>query len=254
MKKITILIPCYNEEGGLGRVIDGVPKDQLAHLDYQTEIIVINNNSSDQTIKVARDRGVRIVSEKKQGKGNALKTGLRSISSDTDYVVMLDGDNSYKSKEIPRLIEPLESDFCDVILGSRLEGKVSENSLSLSHRVANWFFTFLVRRLYLVNTTDTCTGYFAWKKKVIDELVPYIKSSGFAVEVEMITKIAKLGYTIYSVPITYDRREGKSKISPVMDGIKITWILFKNVVWRPSYSNNRFNLIQTLFKNILQRN
>ena len=233
IKKITILIPCYNEEKGLGKVIDSVPLKKLDFFGYQTEIIVINNNSSDRTVKVAQEKGVKIVSEKKQGKGNALKTGFRNISSDTDYVVMLDGDNTYKCEEILRLIEPLENGFCDVILGSRLEGKINDCSFSLSHRLVNWFLTFFIRRFYLVNTTDTCTGYFAWKKKVIDELAPHIKSSGFAIEVEMITKMAKLGYKIYSVPITYDRREGHSKLSPILDGIKITWMLFKNLTWKP---------------------
>jgi dolichol-phosphate mannosyltransferase len=233
IKKITILLPCYNEEKGLSKVFDGVPLKKLAYFGYQTEIIVINNNSSDHTIEVALEKGAKIVTEKKQGKGNALKTGFINISSDTDYVVMLDGDNTYKSEEILRLIEPLENGFCDVILGSRLEGKINDCSFNLSHRLANWFFTFFVRRFYLVNTTDACTGYFAWKKKVVDELIPHLKSNGFAIEVEMITKMAKLGYKIYSVPITYDRREGHSKLSPILDGIKITWMLFKNLMWRP---------------------
>ena len=250
MKKISILIPCFNEEKGLGKVIDGVPAEKLAHLGYQTEIIVIDNNSSDQTVQVATERRVRIVSEKKQGKGNALATGFRSVSSNTDYVVMLDGDNTYKSKEIPRMIEPLESNFCDVIIGSRLEGKLNGTSLSLSHRIANWFFTFFVRRFYLTNTTDTCTGYFAWKKEVIDELIPHIKSSGFAIEAEMITKMARLGYKIYSVPITYDAREGDSKLSPIVDGIKITWMLFQNLAWKPSFSDDDMNILQTLFKKL----
>ena len=233
IKKITVLIPCYNEEKGIGKVIEGVPIKKLAYLNYKTEIIVINNNSSDHTIEVAIEKGAKIVTEKKQGKGNALKTGFRSISGDTDYVIMLDGDNTYKSEEILRLIEPLENGFCDVILGSRLEGKINDFSFSSSHRLANWFFTFFVRRFYLVNTTDACTGYFAWKKKVVDDLAPHIKSNGFAIEVEMITKMAKLGYKIYSVPITYDRREGHSKLSPILDGIKITWMLFKNLIWKP---------------------
>ena len=252
IKKITILLPCYNEEKGLGKVFDGVPLKKLAYLNYKTEIIVINNNSSDHTIEVAIEKGAKIVTEKKQGKGNALKTGFRNISSDTDYVVMLDGDNTYKSEEILRLIEPLENGFCDVILGSRLEGKINDCSFSFSHRLANWFFTFFVRRFYLVNTTDACTGYFAWKKKVIDELAPHIKSNGFAIEVEMITKMAKLGYKIYSVPITYDRREGHSKLSPYLDGVRITWMLFKNLMWRPKKKAiQNFTPIQKRSKNYL---
>ena len=249
LKKITILIPCYNEEKGIGKVIDDVPCEKLAHLGYQTEIIVINNNSTDNTIKIAYEKGYKVVSEKKQGKGNAIRAGFKSVSNDTDYVVMLDGDNTYKAKEIPRFIEPLENDFCDIIVGSRLEGKLNGDSLSFSHRVANWFFTFLTRRLYLVNTTDICTGYFAWKKEVIDELAPHIKSDGFGIEAEMITKMARLGFKIFSVPITYDKREGNSKLSPYLDGLKIIWILLKNITWRPKGKVNKTFNLSWRFKN-----
>ena len=248
MKKITVLIPCFNEERGIGKVIRNVPLKTLTKHGYKTEIIVIDNNSTDKTVRVARKYDVKILTENRQGKGNAIKTGFLNVSPDTKYVVMMDGDNTYKSKEIPRLIEPLESGFCDVIIGSRLEGKMNGTSLSISHRLANWFFTFFVRRFYLVNTTDTCTGYFAWKKKVIDELVPHIESSGFAVEAEMITKMAKLGYEIYSVPITYDPRVGESKLSPIMDGIKITWMMVKNLFWEPSFNNNKFYIPQIILK------
>ena len=242
MKKITVLIPCYNEEKGIGKVIDDIPIGKLKYLGYQTEVIVINNNSNDSTTNIAKEKGAKVISEKKQGKGNALRTGFRNVSADTDYVVMLDGDNTYKSKEIPRLIEPLENDFCDTVVGSRLEGKLNGTSLSFSHRLANWFFTFFVRRFYSVNTTDTCTGYFAWKKKVIDELILYTKSDGFAIEAEMITKMAKLKYKIFSVPITYDMREGYSKLSPYLDGIKIVWMLFKNLTWKPPSSDNSMSV------------
>lgn len=250
MKKISIIIPCFNEQKGIGKVIAGVPKDKLRKLGYKFEIIVIDNNSKDRTSKVAKSHGAKVFFEREQGKGAALITGFRNIGSDTDYVVMLDGDNTYKPSEIPRLIEPLESDFCDVIIGSRLEGKLNGTSLSPSHRLANWFFTFFVRKFYLVNTSDTCTGYFAWKKEVVDELIPHIESSGFAIEAEMITKMARLGYKIYSVPITYDAREGNSKLSPVVDGIKITWMLLKNLVWRPSLTDNNTSVLQTMFKKL----
>jgi dolichol-phosphate hexosyltransferase len=233
LKKITILIPCYNEEKGIGKVIDSVPDKKLADLGYKAEVIVIDNNSTDNTIAAALDKGSMVISEKKQGKGNAIRTGFRNVSSDTEYVIMLDGDDTYKSKEIPRLIEPLENGFCDVVVGSRLEGKLNGDSLSFSHRLANWFFTFLVRRLYFVTTTDICTGYFAWKKEVINELSPHLESNGFAIEAEMITKMARLGFKIFSVPITYDKREGDSKLSPYLDGIKITWMLLKNTIWSP---------------------
>lgn len=233
MKKITVIIPCYNEEKGVGKVIDDIPRKKLKERGYNLEILVMDNNSGDKTAEVAKGKGARVILEKKQGKGNAIRTAFKSISDDTDYVVMLDGDNTYKPREILRLIEPLKSDFCDVIVGSRLEGKMNGNAMSFSHRLANWFFTFIVRHFYGANVTDTCTGYFAWKKEVVDNFNGYLKSDGFAIEAEMITKIARLGYRIYSVPITYDPRHGDSKLSPISDGIKITSMLLRNINWKP---------------------
>lgn len=233
MKKITVVIPCYNEEKGLGQVIKDIPKKKLGELGYNVEVIVVDNNSSDDTHMVAVNNGAKVIFEGKQGKGNAMKTGFRNVSKDTDYVVMFDGDDTYKAYEIPRMIEPLESGFCDVIIGSRLEGKQNGNSMSVSHKLANWFFTFMTRHFYGANVTDTCTGFFAWKREVIDNLNGHIKSPGFAIEAEMITKMAKMGYKIYSVPITYDKREGDSKLSPISDGLKITKMLIQNIWWKP---------------------
>ena len=228
------MVPCYNEEKGVGNVIDGIPKEKLKELGFDVKIIVIDNNSKDKTCEVARKKGAIVISETKQGKGNAIRTGFQSISKDTDFVVMLDGDDTYKGFEIPRLIEPLENDFCDAIIGSRLEGKMNKNAMSLSHRTANWFFTFITRHFYSgANVTDTCTGFFAWKADVVRKLNGYIESPGFAIEAEMITKMSRLGYKIYSVPITYDPRHGESKLAPIGDGLRITWMLFKNITWKP---------------------
>jgi dolichol-phosphate mannosyltransferase len=233
MKKLTVVIPCFNEEKGIGKVLDAIPKAKLKELGFQTEVLVIDNNSKDKTAIIAKQKGAKVIQEKQQGKGAAIKAGFRLLSKNTDYVVMLDGDNTYKPQEIPRLIEPLESNFADVIIGSRLEGRINHHSMSSSHRLANWFFTFIVRHFYQANVTDTCTGFFAWKKPVIDSLLPHIKSKGFAIESEMITKMAKLGYKIYSVPITYSPRHGQSKLSPIWDGLRITSMLIKNKKWSP---------------------
>ncbi len=231
--KLTILIPCYNEEKGIGKVIDAVPTAFLSQLGYLTEIIVIDNNSTDKTAYVARKRKVTVIREKKKGKGNALKTGFRAVSRNTDIVVMLDGDDTYKAHEIPRLIEPLISNFCDVVIGSRLGGKVKGNSLKLQNRIANWGYTFLVRQFYGANTTDLLSGFVAWKKEVVDQLHPHLESEGFAIEMEMITKMSKIGFEMYSVPITYDERVGQSKIEAFSDGFKILYTLIKNLTWKP---------------------
>ncbi|MCL5439036.1 MAG: glycosyltransferase family 2 protein [Patescibacteria group bacterium] len=234
LNKLTILIPCRNEEKGIGRVIDDIPRRILKKLGYKVEIIVINNNSTDKTAHVALKRKAIVITETKKGKGNATKAGFRALNPDTVFVVMIDGDNTYKSKEIPRLVELLASDFCDAVIGSRLGGKIKRNSLKFQNRVANWTYTFLVRQIYRANVTDVLSGYFAWKKEVIDKLYPHLRSEGFEIEMEMITKMKKLGFDVYSVPITYDPREGESKLNKFRDGALILYTLFKNLLWNPN--------------------
>jgi glycosyltransferase involved in cell wall biosynthesis len=245
MKKITVIIPCHNEEKGIAKVLDHMPRRRLSELGYLTEVIIIDNNSTDRTAEIARSKNAAVIFEAAKGKGNAIKTGFNMVSHDTDYVVMLDGDNTYKPKEIIRLIEPLESGFCEVIVGSRLGGKMQKNSLKLQNRVANWVYTFLVRQFYRANVTDVLSGYFAWKKEVVDELSQHLTSSGFAIEMEMITKMVKLGHEMYSVPITYDERDGHSKISSITDGIKILFMFFKNLAWTPKKTKSSYQTRKT---------
>lgn len=233
MKKVTVVIPCYNEEKGIAAVIDGFPREQLRHHGYQLDVLVVDNNSSDRTTEVAREAGAVVVHEPKQGKGNAIRTAFYNISEDTDYVVMIDGDDTYKSTEILRLIELLDSGFCDVVIGSRMGGKMKEGSMKGFNRLGNWGFSFLVRTIYKVNVTDTLTGYFAWKRDVIVDLRQHLKSAGFAIEMEMITKMARMGHQIYSVPITYAPRLGESSLRPIHDGFRILREFARQLHWRP---------------------
>lgn len=233
-KKITILIPCYNEEGGIGDVIKGFDKNYIKSQGYDLDVIVIDNNSKDRTGEIARELGATVIVEKQKGKGNAMRTGFKSIPSDTDYVVMLDGDNSYKPQELLRLIEPLNSGFCRVVVGSRLTGRIMPGSMTTLNRAGNWVFSHLVKYLYMANVTDVLTGYFAWKREVIEDLHLHLESDGFAIEMEMITKMSKLGEEIYSVPISYEAREGESNLRPFYDGSRILAMLVRNLFWKPA--------------------
>lgn len=232
-KKITLLIPCYNEADGISCVIDGIPYQKLETAGYRIEIIVIDNNSTDNTALVARTCGARVIREPEQGKGNTIKTGFNAIAEDTDYVVMIDGDDTYKTSEILRLIEPLESGFCDTVMGSRLAGRMNAGSMKGFNRFGNWMFSVLVRNFYKVNITDTLTGYFAWRYEVIAKMRPFIISEGFSIEMEMIAKQAKLGFETYSVPITYAPRIGDSNLNPITDGFKILVMFSKHLFWSP---------------------
>lgn len=232
-KKVAVIIPCYNEAASIAQVIAKFPRKKLEQNALHIEIYVVDNNSADNTAAIARKAGAHVLHEPKQGKGNALRTGFRSLPSDIDYVVMLDGDDTYSPAEILRILEPLKSDFCDVVIGSRLGGRIQATAMSRFNLLGNRVFTAIVRGLYGANVTDVLTGYFAWKKSALDALEPHIASQGFAIEMEMITKMARMGHHMTSVPISYDPRAGESHLHPLRDGLRILSMLLKNLVWRP---------------------
>lgn len=232
-EKVAILIPCYNEEQGIAKVLDNIPYRTLAKHGFEHQVIVIDNNSSDRTSDIAASKGAHVIFELAKGKGNAIRKAFDCIDSDTAYVVMLDGDNTYDAREMLRLIEPISNNFCDVVIGSRLGGKVTKNAFKTQNRLANWLYTFLVRRFYGANITDVLSGYFAWRGDVIVEMRNHLNSDGFSIEMEMISKLVKLGYSMYSVPITYNVREGESKLESVKDGLKIISTFSRNLFWSP---------------------
>lgn len=233
-KKITVLIPCYNEENGIAEVIRKFPREKIEASNYSLEIMIVDNNSTDRTAEIARSLGATVITEKKKGKGNAVRKGFDSISEDTDYVVMLDGDDTYRPEEILRLVEPLESNFCEAVIGSRLLGRISDGSMTKMNLIGNRFFSTIVRFFYKVKVTDVLTGYFAWKKDTINRLRPHLKSPGFALEMEMVTKMAKLGVHITCIPISYDSRAGETNLHPIKDGLRILWMFTQNLYWKPA--------------------
>lgn len=235
-KKIVVLIPCKNEMAGIAAVVQGLPYTQAAKLGYVLEPIVIDNNSDDHTGLVAQAVGATVLFEEEPGKGNAMRKGFAYIPLDADYVAMIDGDNTYRPEELLRLIEPLDAGFCDVVIGSRMVGKISDGAMNAFNRLGNWGFSFLVRILYNENVTDVLTGYWAWTRESILELAPHVKADGFAIEMEMITKLARLKRSVYSVPISYVARAGESNLRPVHDGFRILLMLLRNLHWQPRAS------------------
>lgn len=232
-RKVYLLIPCYNEEKGVGTVIDNLPVSLLQESNYTVEVIVIDNNSVDRTAEVAASRGATVLHESKQGKGCAIITGFQSVPEDADYVVMIDGDGTYDIREIMRLLEPLERDFADVVVGTRLHGKLDYDSMKGLNRLGNWLFTFLARIAYKTNVTDVCSGFFAWKREVVKDLAQYLESNGFSIEMEMIAKMARMNYESCSVPISYHPRAGNSSLRPIYDGFLILRTWLKHLLWKP---------------------
>lgn len=232
IKKLAVVIPCYNEAASIAKVIGKLPREKLAKELFEISVYVVDNNSTDNTAELAAKAGATVIHEPRKGKGFALRTAFANLPNDVDYVTMLDGDDTYSPQEVLRMVEPLRSDFCDVVVGSRLGGHIQASAMTAFNRLGNWFFTNAVRIIYRANVTDVLTGYFAWKKEALDALYPHLKSEGFAIEMEMVTKMARLGQRLASVPISYHPRDGESHLHPIRDGLRILRMFIKNLTWK----------------------
>lgn len=126
-QQVSIILPALNEAETIGRVIDEIPREQLEHSGYSVRTIVVDNNSSDDTGKVARDRGAEVIFEPRRGKGIAVKTAFQYCNS--DYIFMLDSDYTYPATYIPQMLILLEDGF-SVVIGSRLSGKREVGAMS----------------------------------------------------------------------------------------------------------------------------
>ena len=220
MKHVTFLLPAYNEERAIGDLLKNVRRYQ------NSRIIVVDNNSKDRTAEIAKKSGVNVLRERKQGKAFAIKTGFENIKS--EYAVMLDADNTYDPIDAQKLVQPLMEDKADVVLGSRLLGKRENGSISRLNLFGNYVLSFFASLLYS-NVSDVCTGYWAFKKKVIEQLLQEgIDSDGFDLEAEMFSKISKNNFRVLEIPINYKNRLDAPKLNSVNDGVKIFRRLLTN--------------------------
>jgi len=218
--KICIILPALNEELTIGKVIDEIPRQALEYEGYQVEVVVVDNNSVDRTKEVAQAKGVRVISEPRRGKGRAVRTALASVKG--DFVFMLDADYTYPATYIRDMLKILCQDY-SVVIGSRLRGRREKGAMRRLNLFGNFLLSFIASVLYRTRTSDLCSGYWGMRGEVIPELK--LLADGFQLEVELFTQLAKKGYRIGEVPIYYRRREAKTKLSRIKDGIRIGRVL-----------------------------
>jgi len=225
-KKIVVIIPAFNEENSVGKVVTDIPKTIVS------DIIVVNNNSNDLTKTNAIAAGAIVVDESLQGYGNACLKGMALVSemkTKPDIIVFIDADYSDYPEEIEKLVKPiLEKDF-DMVIGSRALGKRERGSMTPQQIFGNWLATSLLKFFYKVSYTDL--GPFrAIKYQKLLDLKMIDKTYGWTVEMQL--KAAKQKLKITEVPVTYRVRIGHSKVSgtlkgTVMAGYKIITTIFK---------------------------
>ncbi|KUK01573.1 MAG: Mannosyltransferase [Methanobacteriaceae archaeon 41_258] len=213
MKDVTFIIPAYNEEKSIGHVIEKI--NRL----YQTDIIVIDNNSSDRTAEIAEEKGALVVKEKRQGKARAIFTGFKHLKK--DYAVMMDADGTYSPEDSILLISLLKSENADVALGSRVRGEREDDAISTINLIGNFILSLTASILYQ-RVSDVCTGHWAFTKKAIQYILKRsLNYPGFELEAEMFSKFSKAGFKIVEAPISYKCRRTEPKLSSIKDGFKI---------------------------------
>jgi dolichol-phosphate hexosyltransferase len=213
-KTISIIIPTLNEELSIGKVIDEIPKKTLEDAGYKVNILVVDG-STDHTADIARGKGARVITENRRGKGRAIRTALESVEA--DYLFMIDGDYTYSAAHIPEMIKILQT--YPVVIGSRLKGRREKGALRKVNLIGNYILTFAANILYGTRISDLCTGFWGFRRDVIDNI--NLTSDGFQLEADLLIQVAKKHYKIGEVPTLYRCREGKAKLSGIKDGLKI---------------------------------
>jgi glycosyltransferase involved in cell wall biosynthesis len=227
--KIAVIIPALNEETTLPLVLNDIPKDIV------DEVVVVDNGSSDRTPEIAKELGATLLFESKKGYGYPCLRGIEYLKTkNPDIVVFVDGNYSDHSDEIGKLVAPMIKEDYDLVLGSRVMGKVEEGALRMPVRFGNLLATVLIRSLYGYKYTDV--GPFRAIK--FDKLLELDLNDNLGWTIEMQVKAVKRGYKILEVPVSYRKGTGKSKFTGNIKGIavvgyRILRAVLKNLFYSP---------------------
>ncbi len=214
-QKISLVIPCYNEEEGLPVVLKEVP-------DLVDEIIVVDNNSTDQTGNIARDSGVKVIREMKKGYGQAFQTGFALVTG--DIIITMDGDGTYPPPEIPRLLEILFGDELDFISACRFP-LTDKGVMDPVSKFGNRILTIATRILFGNGLKDSQSGMWILRKDVWEKSPARNKGMAFSEEIKIRAILG--GAKFREVHIPYRERFGKKKIRKFRDGMKNLIFLLK---------------------------
>jgi len=224
-KNIKVIIPAYNEEGSIGKVIAEIPT-------FVSEVIVVNNNSTDNTSEVAKKAGATVVFQPNSGYGNACKKGMEYISEEKtkpDIVVFLDGDYSDYPEEMDKIVAPIIENNIDFVIGARVKKLREKGSMTFPQRFGNDLATTLMKLIF--NSKFTDLGPFrAIKYNKLLALNMEDKTYGWTVEMQL--KVLRKKFSYAEVPVKYKNRIGVSKVSgtvkgAIFAGIKILSWIFK---------------------------
>lgn len=222
-KDFCVIIPTVNEAETIGAILD-----KLKELTY--EILVVDGGSKDGTVEVSRQRGVQVVLDNKQGKGDALRIGVDNTKS--EIIVFIDADGSHEISDIPKLVKPIHDDKADLVVGSRIIGGSDELHGTFNKFIRNTgtnFLAVLVNKKWKTELSDIENGFRAIRRDVFKSI--NLKSQGFTIEQEMVLRCLKNNYRVMEVAShEYARKSGYSKLKTIQ-GFRFLVHFFKEYLF-----------------------
>lgn len=212
--RVVVLIPCYNEAITIAKVVTDVQRAMPL-----AQVIVCDNNSTDNTAQVARGAGATVVAEPRQGKGNVLRSLFRSI--DADCYVIIDGDDTYAVDSLPQMVDMVLREGVDMVIGDRISSSYLKVNQRRYHNTGNLMVRFLINKMFNSSVPDILSGLRAFSPAFVKNFP--ILSQGFEIETEMTIYALDNNFVVRSIPVGYNNRpEGSmSKLNTYSDGIKV---------------------------------
>jgi hypothetical protein len=215
-QRITVIIPCLNEEQGIESVLRRMPE-------FVDEVIVVDNGSTDRTSDVAKEFGARVIRENVRGYGRSYKTGFAYATG--DLIVTLDGDHSYPPDAISYLLEAFLHLDVDFLNASRFPVR-DRNAMSVKHKFGNLILSFAMSILYFRWVRDSQSGMWVFRRSILKNMK--LKSDGMAFSEEIkIEALKNAGVRFVEISIQYTSRLGEIKLNPWRDGFYNLWFLVK---------------------------
>ncbi len=220
--EVSVVLPCLNEEETVGTCVRKA-RESLEKLGIEGEVIVVDNGSTDESVRIAKGEGAVVVSESRRGYGNAYLRGFEEAKG--GIIVMADSDDTYDLSDIPKFLEVLEND-ADLVIGSRLRGEIKDGAMPWLHRhIGNPLLTKILNLLFRMNISDAHCGMRAFKREALEKVD--LKTGGMEFASEMLIKATKAGLRIKEVPVVYSpRRRGNTKLASFQDGWRHVRFMF----------------------------
>jgi glycosyltransferase involved in cell wall biosynthesis len=218
-RTISVVMPCYNEQEGLNKMLRCKPS-------FIDEVIIVDNNSTDNTVNIAKRHGATIAYEKKKGYGHACLAGLSKAKGDT--VILLDGDATYSMGEIEKLLLYMESNSFDFVNGNRYP-LANKKVQPVINQIANWTISLFIRVLFEINLKDSQSGMFAFKNSLLDKIKVYNTGMGFPQEIK-IKAFTRRDVRCGEVHIDYGMRLGEVKFRKFKDSVQNVYSLLR--LWK----------------------